>query len=133
MSAPISSKLPVVLASLACLVLLAGHFRAAESKLLRPAPYYDEGFGPYAGGRPYGPVRTGERAIVTVRGARDTYSGLPPRHMALESGPYAGSYPMRGVYDRLDGYGSIGRRPLGMMSDLVPVGMGSFGGPRYDR
>lgn len=128
------------LAALACLVLVVGQFWSAESKLIRPSHYYDDvegGYGRYGGGGSYGAGRTGERAIVTVRGARNTYSGLPPRRLTLESSPYAGGYPMRGVYDRLDGYGGGGRRPIGMMgSDLVPVGPygGAYGGgPRFDR
>ena len=125
----VSSKLSVTLASLACVLLLICQLTPVESKLLRSSRYFDDepyGAGPYGGGA----VRTGERAIVTVRGARDTYSGLPPRRLTLESSPYAGGYP-RGIYDRLDGYG--GRRPLGMMgSDLVPVG--PYGaGLGYDR
>lgn len=121
-----SSRVSLVsLTGLVLILVALGQFASVESKLLRPTRHYEDDFdGPY--GRPF---RTGERAIVTVRGARDTYSGLPPRHLAIEAGPYGG-YP-RGIYDRLDGgYGGPRGRPYGLGSDLVPVGPY---GSRFDR
>lgn len=67
---------------------------------------------------------TGERALITVRGAHNPYDGRAPQKLTIEDQPYRrGPYP-RGVYDRLDGYGSS---PLGMG---LGMGMGGYAG-RY--
>lgn len=119
------SAISKILTALACLVMVSLQLSDfAQAKLIRPQRYFDDNYDgmAYAGSHLMGSggaFRTGERALVTVRGARDTYNGLPPRSLALESAPYQGAYPRRGIYDRLDGYGRGG-----YMSDLVPIGMG---------
>lgn len=79
-----------------------------DAKLLRRSRYYDN---PMMGGydRPYEGGATGERAIVTVRGARNPYDGSAPSRIQIEDNPYRGPLP-RGVYDRLDGGYSGGGR-----------------------
>lgn len=55
---------------------------------------------------------TGERAIITVRGARNPYDGRAPSKLIIEDNPYRGAYP-RGVYDRIDaGYNRPNRPPV---------------------
>lgn len=72
---------------------------ASDAKLLRRSRLYEDSLGGYDG--PYNGGATGERAIVTVRGARNPYDGSAPSRIAIEDNPYRGPYP-RGVYDRLD-------------------------------
>jgi len=79
-----------------------------EAKLLRRSRIFGEdsyGGGGYNG--PYSAGATGERALITIRGARNPYDGTAPSKIAIEDNPYRGPYP-RGVYDRLDS-GRIGR------------------------
>lgn len=110
----------VALVVICCLVS-----QPLEAKLLRRQRIYDDSFGglssydgPYSGGA------TGERAIMTIRGARGGPYGMPPSRIQIEDNPYRGSYP-RGVYDRLDGYGGRGRMPYYPQSDY---GYSNYGG-----
>ena len=103
-----SSNQIVKLAAALLVLALVYSSQVSEAKLLRRSRYYDDfdydrGYGPAV------PVATGERALITVRGARHPYDGSAPAKIAIEDNPYRGSYP-RGVYDRLDGYGG-GRYP----------------------
>lgn len=89
---------------------------------MRSRIYNDQPGGMYDNG-PYGmqPGATGERALITVRGARHPYDGSAPNKMIIEDQPYRrGPYP-RGVYDRLDmGYG---RMPMSsMMGPMMDYG-----------
>lgn len=108
------SKLSTTVFVVGCsVILLIGFLQPLEAKLLGRQRFYED---PYAESGPYGGA-TGERAIITVRGARNPYSGYAPAKIAIEDEPYRGPYP-RGVYDRLDsGYGRGGMRPM-------PYGMG---------
>lgn len=105
----VDSKMNSFKMELMTIVALATLWAACcgEAKLLRRSRYYDDlGGAGYDG--PYGsgvPMPTGERAILTVRGARSPYDGSAPSKIAIEDNPYIGSYP-RGVYNRLDGYGA---------------------------
>lgn len=75
-----------------------------EAMLLRRSRYLDDyNSSPYE--TPYGgaAMPTGERAIVTVRGARSPYDGSAPSRIAIEDQPFRGPYP-RGVYDRMPMY-----------------------------
>lgn len=92
---------------LAVVVLMALWLCCAEAKFLRRSPYYDDLDGMYGAGSRN--VPTGERAILTVRGARNPYDGSAPGRLTIEDNPWRGPYP-RGIYDRLDGYGG-GRYP----------------------
>lgn len=105
------------LAALLAIVFVA----SSEAKLLRRSRFYDDQFdGPY-------PVPSGERAIVTVRGARHPFDGSAPAKIAIEDNPYRGPYP-RGVYDRLDaGYGRGGARPYPYQHDMGGYGQ-NYGG-----
>lgn len=123
----------MTLAALALLVLqLTSQHGVADAKLLRRSRYYDDidgGYGGY-GGSPHGmssSVPTGERALLTVRGARNPYDGSAPSKLAIEDQPFRGSYP-RGVYDRLDG-----GRPMYPQQDSYSGyggynGIGGYGG-----
>lgn len=98
----------------------------AEAKFLRRSRYMDEGYGGYDS--PYGgsmAVPTGERAIVTVRGARNPYDGTAPSKITIEDNPYRGPYPS-GIYDRLDGYNRRPMYPRGDMGYSNPYG--GYGG-----
>lgn len=102
-----SSNRTQLMAALA-LVALSCTLLAAEAKLLRGSPRYDDfdsgyGDGLYGSGSNY--VRTGERALMTVRGARNPHSGRTLTNMQLEAEPFRNP---RGIYDRLDGYGRGG-------------------------
>lgn len=79
---------------------------ATEAKLFGRSRYYEDSMDPYY---PSASGRTGERAILTVRGARNPYDGSAPGKMIIQDNPYRGPFP-RGVYDRVDpsydrGYG----------------------------
>lgn len=118
----ISSKIITqIIAVLTIVGLICG--LSTEAKLLRRSRYYDE---PYLNGGgfdgPYASGATGERAIVTVRGARNPYDGSAPSKIIIEDNPYRGAYP-RGVYDRLDG--GYGRPPIYPRPDY---GYSNYGG-----
>lgn len=88
----------------------------SEAKLFRPNYPYDD---PYD--QPFG--ASGQRAIVRVSGARDTYDGRAPSRLILEDSPWGSGYaPSRGIYDRND-YGR-GR---------MPYYPGDYGLPSYHR
>lgn len=77
-----------------------------EAKLLRSSRYFDDYSSspydsPYSGSAV---VPTGERAIVTVRGARSPYDGSAPGRIAIEDQPYHRGPLPRGVYDRAPAY-----------------------------
>lgn len=103
--------------ALIALLLIVCPMTLTEAKLLRTRSriYEDSliGGGGYGSGGPYAMGgATGERAILTVRGARSPYDGSAPSKIAIEDNPYRGPYP-RGVYDRLDsGYGHPSRYPM---------------------
>lgn len=104
-------------------VLIAAMVQPLEAKLLGRQRFYEDSYGE---GGPYGGA-TGERAIITVRGARNPYSGHAPGKMAIEDDPYRGPYP-RGVYDRLDsGYGRGGLRPM-PYGGYPQTALGGYGG-----
>lgn len=96
-----------------------------EAKLLRRQRIYDDQLGGYDG--PYSGGATGERAIVTVRGARNPYDGSAPSRIAIEDNPYRGQYP-RGVYDRLESGYSRQRMPYYPQQDY---GYSGYGGGNY--
>lgn len=124
-SSKLISVVAVVLALVYCCLAASG---SSEAKLLRRSRYQDDYLGGYD--MPYSGA-TGERAIVTVRGARNPYDGSAPSKIAIEDNPYRGAYP-RGVYDRLDGYaGSRYPRadPYLGGGGGGGYGMGGFGGP----
>lgn len=115
----------VTLALLAFACYLAQ--QSCEAKLLgsRRSRFYDDGssFGGYGAGS-YG-MPTGERAMITVRGARNPYDGSAPSKISIEDNPYRGPYP-RGVYDRQDlAYGGMrARQPYYPQSDYDYRGYG---------
>lgn len=99
-----------IVALAAVLVLICCLASPLEAKLLRRQRIYDDSFGgsPYGGyDGPQSGVATGERAIMTIRGARGPY-GMAPSRIQIEDNPYRGPYP-RGVYDRLESSYSGGR------------------------
>lgn len=82
-----------------------------DAKLLSRQRFYED---PYATGMgSYGPMATGQRALITVRGARNPYDGSAPAKLAIEHDSYRGPYPARGVYDRLDMQRPMGGYPMG--------------------
>lgn len=108
------------LALMSLLLIVCSISQTTEAKLLRTrSRIYEDSLigggygGGYGGGGPYAMGgATGERAILTVRGARNPYDGSAPSKIAIEDNPYRGPYP-RGVYDRLDGgYGRPSRYPM---------------------
>lgn len=121
--APAAKSIVMLVAGLlVCCLAAAAIGGGAEAKLLRRSRYQDDYLGGYDS--PYAAGATGERAIVTVRGARNPYDGSAPSKITIEDNPYRGAYP-RGVYDRLDGYGGGARYPR---MDPYGYGMGGYGG-----
>lgn len=114
----INTNIKQIAAFLALLAIFC-YSSLVDAKLLRRSRFYEDPIGSYDG--PYGNLggATGERAIVTVRGARNPYDGSAPSKIAIEDNPYRGPYP-RGVYDRLDSSYSRGigsRMPYYPQSD----------------
>lgn len=92
----------MIIKSLLVAIGLAVCLVSSEAKLFGRSRYYENDMDQYY---PSASVRTGERAILTVRGARNPYDGSAPSRLAIEDNPLRGPLP-RGVYDRLDsGYG----------------------------
>lgn len=124
---PGNMKQAVIFAALLAIVCYSAF---ADAKLLRRSRFYEDPIGAYDG--PYGNLggATGERALLTVRGARNPYDGSAPSKIAIEDNPYRGAYP-RGVYDRLDsGYsrGIGSRMPYYPQSDYGYSGRGGYAG-----
>lgn len=122
---PMNIKLVATFVALLAVVYSSS---SVDAKLLRRSRYYEDPIGSYDG--PYGNLggATGERAIVTVRGARNYDSSVPSK-IAIEDNPYRGPYP-RGVYDRIDSSYSRGigsRMPYYPQSDYGYSGRGGYG------
>lgn len=103
-------------------LLVSVYSYSAEAKLLRQHLFDDSYSGAYD--RPYA---SGQRALITVGGARNTYDGRAPSKLIIEDQPWgSGLAPSRGIYDRLD-------VPRGPRMPLYPAGgyggMGGYGGP----
>lgn len=110
-----SATITIVFALLSALAIVNQFIiSGSEAKLLSSRQrFFDE---PYAN-TPYGSMATGERAVITVRGARNPYDGRAPARLTIEDDPYRGPLP-RGIYDRLDNRpmpyaGGYSRYPMG--------------------
>lgn len=107
---------------LAFLILVSTSTLEIQAKIIKQQ-FFNDGYGdmPYA---------TGERAIVTVRGARNPWDGSAPRKIIIEDDPYRGPLPI-GPYGRLDGgrmpYGGYGMG--GGYPGMGPYPMGSYNRP----
>lgn len=118
-----SSRL-ITISALVIVAVASSVAVSGDAKLLRRSRYY--GDGPMDGyDSPYASGSTGERAIITVRGARNPYDGSAPNKLIIEDQPYTrGPYP-RGVYDRLEpGY----NRPMSPLSEAYSGYSGYSGG-----
>lgn len=121
MARQISSILRIISVAMLVTVLMCNSIESLRSR------FYDD---PYSSSydRPYSGGRTGERAIVTVAGARNTYDGRAPSKIALDD--RYGGLPY-GRYDRLDA--GRGRQPFypgnfgGLMGGYGGL-MGGYGG-----